>query len=576
MFLGPYYPPLEPQDWKPNQGDLYKQYINEVGGFRAWIYHDSEWIEYADMSDVTFDIGWPDVPAEDPDVYWSGPTKWIMTSGEWVLATQNIKPPPTPDPITGPIAPELPDNPDDGDTWTDPITGDVWYWWDDRWQTKPAPGEGGGITEVYTYDVNVDESEKIALTDVLRVIPDLDLSQLNNQKDVNWAISNALDALDTQVDQNSGRLDDLTLLVPGARYLYEPASTYPRPPQTGKFYLGNGFTFTDVFGDVTQIMIHHHDNTGTEHTLENVNIGDSIIIEHDLDAQNFGRYLVSEVFHNFDDSIITVEVVSHRGSVEVDQTYDVLAFPDVNVSDKPSYDYVDQGLDTKVNRTGDTMTGKLTTQDLEVRGGLLLNSPTRNINAEFGTAGKLQYAGDTRLAWGYNNVNVKGELNIADGLDYVGTPITGQINMDNKFIKNLANPTDSQHAATKYYVDAQVKTWPGRRFKFKGYGQVGSALGPGYWSPTSNNISSNINMSVEDIDGLRINQGSPDYVPGVSLTMTVYTLENEIWTAVGFGVYGGTQTDFRADHIRLTGFEWKQKPNLTNNTTYALHLGSMW
>ena len=102
------------------------------------------------------------------------------------------------------------------------------------------------------------------------------------------------------------------------------------------------------------------------------------------------------------------------------------------------------------------MTGKLTTQDMEVKGGILLNSPNRNINVEFGNAGKLQYEGGTRLKWGNTIVTAFGKLKIDDGLDYVGTPITGQIDMNNKFITNLLNPTDPQHAATKYYVDEAV------------------------------------------------------------------------------------------------------------------------
>jgi len=103
---------------------------------------------------------------------------------------------------------------------------------------------------------------------------------------------------------------------------------------------------------VFSIMIHHMDSTGTEHTLENLGPGDSIIIEHHLDAQNFGRYQVTEVYHNDNDSLINVSVISHRGSVELGESYDVLAFPDLNVSDKPSYEYVDDGLANKINRSG--------------------------------------------------------------------------------------------------------------------------------------------------------------------------------------------------------------------------------
>ena len=349
MFVGPVYPPLEPEDYRASQGDLYKQFINELGAFRAWIFDGATWLEYADMSDMTFELPWPDQPAEDGDVYWSGPTKWVMMGDAWVVATQNLKPPPAPDPITGPESPNFPTDPppQDGDTHTDQH-GNLWWWYLGSWNTKPESPTG----DIFTFDVKTDPAEKQALTDALRVIPDIDITDLDHQKDVNWAISNALTALDDQVEINSARIADMTMLIPGASYEYLPASTHPRPPATGKFYLSNGITFTDVFGEVFSIMIHHTDSTGTEHTLENIAVDDTIIIEHHLDAHSFGRYQVTQVFHNDNDSLINVSVISHRGGVQLGEKYDVLAFPDIDVTDKPSYSYVDQGLAQKINRSG--------------------------------------------------------------------------------------------------------------------------------------------------------------------------------------------------------------------------------
>ena len=427
MFVGPVYPPLEPEDYRATQGDLYKQFINELGAFRAWIYDGSAWVEYADVSDITFEIPWPDQPAEDGDVYWSGPTKWVMTGGAWVVATQNIKPPPPTDPITGPESPNFPVDPppQDGDTHTDQH-GNEWWYYNGAWHTHPEAQTG----DIFTFDVQTDESEKVALADSLRVIPDLDLAELNTQKDVNWAISNALNALDAQVEINSGRLDDITMLIPGASYEYLPASTHPRPPDTGKFYLSNGITFTEEFGEVFSIMIHHIDSTGTEHTLENLVAGDSIIIEHHLDAQNFGRYQVSEVIHNLNDSVINVEVVSHRGSVQVGESYDVLAFPDLNVSDKPSYDYVDQGLANKVSKTGgDDMEGPLNMQaqpgtssrDTNRVNTLGVFSNTQSSYLSLGTSATKIYVGHNDTSF-VNPIKVPeiSEKNVGDGIKISG------------------------------------------------------------------------------------------------------------------------------------------------------------
>jgi hypothetical protein len=403
MFIGPVYPPLEPQDWKPLTGDLYKQYIDELQAIVAWYYTGSEWVQYAEISNLDLEIEWPDQPAGHNDFYYSGPTKWIMLDGQgWTLQNSNLKPyPDYPlDPIEGPESPNFPPSPQPGDYWKD-YHGNEWWYYNGVWHTHPESVVG----DILTTDVNTIDTESAEINDMLRVIPDVDLLDLKTQRDVNWAMANALEALDQQVEINSGRLDDITMLIPGARYDYEPASSHLRPPSMGKFYLSNGFTFTEVFGDVVNIMMHHIDKTGAEHTLENIGPGDSIIIEHHLDAQNFGRYQVTSVNHNANDSVLTVTVISHKGSVAPGEMYDVLAFPDLNVSDKPSYEYVDDGLTSKVNRIG---SNDLDTAD---------------------SAWRLRSESKT-----FVNIN--------------GTEMG---------LYHVKEPEDSTHAATKNYVDEQVR-----------------------------------------------------------------------------------------------------------------------
>ena len=342
MFLAPITPSLV--------GDLYKQYINEIGAFRAWYYDGSAWIEYAEISEITFEIPWPDIEAEDQDVYWSGPTKWTMSGSEWVIQTSDLRPPPDSDTPIGPTPPDFPTEPppEHGDTHTDQH-GNSWWWYDGVWNTHPDTVMG----DIYTYDVNTDETESADINNMLRVIPDIDLMELKTQKDVNWAMANALEALDAQVEINANRLDDLTMLIPGAGYVYELPSTMLRPPAPGTMYFVNGmFQPAQNFGEAIILFIHHSDHTGTEHTLENIQTGDSIIIEHNLDAQDFGRYQIDQITHHSDHSEMTLEVISHRGSMSEGMKYDVLAFPDINVSDKPSYEYVDQGLAEKINSSG--------------------------------------------------------------------------------------------------------------------------------------------------------------------------------------------------------------------------------
>jgi hypothetical protein len=103
--------------------------------------------------------------------------------------------------------------------------------------------------------------------------------------------------------------------------------------------------------------------------------------------------------------VLNVTVISHKGSVEPTEMYDVLAFPDINVSDKPSYDYVDDGLANKVNRTG--------SNDL----------------ATTESAWRLQSSGKT-----FVNIN--------------GTEMG---------LYHVKEPENPEHAATKNYVDEQVR-----------------------------------------------------------------------------------------------------------------------
>ena len=102
--------------------------------------------------------------------------------------------------------------------------------------------------------------------------------------------------------------------------------------------------------------------------------------------------------------------------------------------------------------TGGTLTGQLKMAD----GQILLSSTGRNINVEFGTAGRLQYSGGTRFQWGNAYSTIFGTLNINDGQTYTGDSVQGMIDMHSNFIKNLPEPTLNHHAATKRYVDSEI------------------------------------------------------------------------------------------------------------------------
>jgi len=141
----------------------------------------------------------------------------------------------------------------------------------------------------------------------------------------------------------------------------------------------------------------------------------------------------------------------------------------------------------------------------------------------------------------------------------------------------------SNNLATVKYVEDKIassgsgsqKTWPGRRFKFTGYGQ-GSGVPLTQFSPSSDSTSISMYMSVQCYDNIRINQGAPDYTPGVTMTLSLFTLSSGTWRQIGLGTFGGAETDYRGNYIRLNGFTWKQKPSLGVGATYAIVVSSMW
>ncbi len=116
------------------------------------------------------------------------------------------------------------------------------------------------------------------------------------------------------------------------------------------------------------------------------------------------------------------------------------------------------GLKTDlVQKDGDTMTGKLTTQDLDVKGSFTVSNSNNFIDFKSDAYGKLLYKGTARFQIGADRAIVKGMLRIEDGIDSsTGLPIDGRINMNNRKIVNLLNPEDAQDAATKNYVDDAV------------------------------------------------------------------------------------------------------------------------
>ena len=110
-----------------------------------------------------------------------------------------------------------------------------------------------------------------------------------------------------------------------------------------------------------------------------------------------------------------------------------------------------------LEKSGGTMTGKLTTEELEVTDEFTINNPDRSIHFRTSGYGHLKVMGRDRVKLGINDTVIKGILKIEDGLTSdTGLPVDGKIDMNNRKIVNLLNPEGPQDAATKYYVDERV------------------------------------------------------------------------------------------------------------------------
>ena len=110
----------------------------------------------------------------------------------------------------------------------------------------------------------------------------------------------------------------------------------------------------------------------------------------------------------------------------------------VDLSEYARKDYVDQKVNYRVLKSGDTMSGNLNMRRRLVRG-LPTDYPPR-------------YAGDEAVSWGQALGLMNEYFLLAIRLDGVST-MRGPLQMGNHYIKDVKDPLQPQDAATKNYVD---------------------------------------------------------------------------------------------------------------------------
>jgi len=115
----------------------------------------------------------------------------------------------------------------------------------------------------------------------------------------------------------------------------------------------------------------------------------------------------------------------------------------VDLTEYARKDYVDQKVNYRVLKSGDTMSGHLNMRRQLVRG-LPTDYPPR-------------YAGDEAVSWGQALGLMNEYFLLALRLDGVST-MRGPLQMGNHYIKNVKDPFQPQDAATKGYVDSREPT----------------------------------------------------------------------------------------------------------------------
>ena len=401
----------------------------------------------------------------------------------------------------------------------------------------------------YSFPKNAKDGDKITLENGVEYIfqQNKDRWVVNSVTDSlgeELATKEHVDAADTrlqiQIDELEQEIDVIAPRLDAAQYNYTDSAAV-RP---GQMHIVSG-TFT---GSDDVILFNDEALDGNVHTWASVDVGEYIEITDTAEnkirtADNYAMYLVTKAPEGDGMKQIEVSVVKGQGAPVVGDVMDVKAF------ELGSNEIND--LDDRYLRNGDETT--------------LSNKTTL-------LAGKNKY------------LNVQAAPDNDGGFlvfrDDSGNNVFYAENSGMVKLKAGRMAEHEDEITTKRYVDSKVvssgATFPGRRFKFAGYGQ-GTAVSSGRFSPNSEgNTTQDLFISVEDQDGLRITEGSPDFTPGVTMPITIYTFSNGRWQSIGFGTWGGSSTDYQSQYIKLRGMTWRQKPVLSVNVVYAIVVGGKW
>ncbi len=214
------------------------------------------------------------------------------------------------------------------------------------------------------------------------------------------------------VDRNTAAIEDISDYLGGVYFevsLGNERWTFDTQAVPAE---GNFTAFSYLFDEYNTEFWINKIPAGYEETgFETARPGDKMLVKGQADKTEFGNYIITSILlDNNNVWQVKGDFVSGWGRMTPGRNYEIeiihisQQFENNREDGSPQIattDYVDAGLELKLDNTGGDITGKLSVFDeIFLNGG----NGKQNIDAKEGYAGKLKYAGIEKITWGGNEV----------------------------------------------------------------------------------------------------------------------------------------------------------------------------
>ena len=329
------------------------------------------------------------------------------------------------------LSDDAPEDATDGAYWFDTNRLELFIYYQDAWITTTPLGaridEGEAIQRAIIEQVNdsVDKQDNLVQT-------------VNDRARVQDALVVSTKLLSDKVDALEGSTLD-------AKYKADPRDN----PQTGAFVLqdaeGNKVL---KFSAAEKIELSKTDFTNKVVDISKVMNGD--IIRLVLSASNYGNFTIASV-ETGDETFTLGLTFGSAGSEEIvfdGMVYDFTHATPFDPGAAATIDYVDAQVETKLSKSGDTMSGVLNMGDNYIANLKDPGSGTDAVNRNYVTGGFLSKSGEqilTSSAWKIRapttDPDDNGKLSFID------------IKENELHLYHVADPTDARHGVPKVYLE---------------------------------------------------------------------------------------------------------------------------